>query len=336
MKALLVATFSLALSFGAAVGLNFQKLSMRKEEQRGTKRPVYLQPLWCMGFVIQAFDACGDFVFIGLAPQSLLAPLGALSLGFNVILAPIFHPSEKATPSLVLATAFIYVGTIVTILFAPDTNPTYTLEKLLTFVTEGLFILYALACVCFQCMLLWHGQDYGYGIVHYCGLAGCFGGECILFAKSTSELVKNAIMGQTYDAWTTSIIPYVFILGMILTAITNVNFLNQGLARFDALLVVPIYQSFWNAFGITGGLIFFQEYRFMSTNDSLMYALGIAITFVGVVLLVRERAYGKLPVQGNVESIEQGPLNSEKLSRVRCRKLHPSIENKLNATKYDV
>jgi magnesium transporter len=293
MRVLLVAACSLTLSFAAAVGINLQKLSMTNEETRATKRPSYLQPLWCIGMTILIIDACADFVWIGLAPQSLLAPLGGLSLGFNVLLAPIFHKKEKVTRSIVTATALIYMGTILTVLFAPDSAPSYSLTTLVEFSTNPPFMVYALACIAFQGGMAYHGMRQStFQLVHYCGLAGCFGGQTILFAKSASELVKTALVSGNYQDWTTSPLPYLFVLGMIGTVLTQVNFLNTGLAKFDALVVVPVYQSFWNAFGITGGLIFFQEYKLMSTRDAAMYACGILITLMGVAILVRERAVG--------------------------------------------
>jgi magnesium transporter len=295
MRVLVVVACSLTLSFAAAVGINLQKLSMTREETMTIKRPSYLQPLWCIGMAILIIDASADFVWIGLAPQSLLAPLGGLSLGFNILLAPIFHKKEKVTRKIVIATAWIYVGTIVTVLFAVDSAPTYSLKNLVEFIINPSFILYALGCFAFQGSLAYHGmrQNNSFQTVHYCGLAGCFGGQTILFAKSASELVKTALITGDYQDWTTSPLPYLFVLGMIGTVLTQLNFLNTGLAKFDALVVVPIYQSFWNAFGITGGLIFFQEYKYMSTRDSVMYAIGILITLMGVAILVRERTVGK-------------------------------------------
>jgi hypothetical protein len=290
-----------------------QKLSMTKEEQHNStgsssnKRPPYKQPLWCLGLSIIILDACGDFVFIGLAPQSLLAPLGSLSLGWNIILAPIFHPQERVTRDIVAATALIYVGTIITILSAADTSPTYNLAKLVTLITTDtshLFFMYEVLCALFIGALAYHGSHGhdsnhgrtkgstsggGYGVLHYCGIAGCLGGQCLLFAKSTSELVKNAILTKQTTDWTTSPLPYMLIVGMIGTVLTQLNFLNTGLAKFDALIVIPVYQSFWNAFGITGGLLFFREYQYMNTKECLLYGLGILITLVGVTLLVKQR-----------------------------------------------
>ena len=309
MRVLVVAACSLTLSFGAAVGINLQKLSMTKEEetkvilgrqQQRRPRPPFLQPLWCLGMIILIVDACADFVWIGLAPQSLLAPLGGLSLGFNLVLAPIFHKNEHVTRNIVTATGLIYIGTLVTVLFATDATPTYNLSKLVELGSQPPFLVYAILCVTFQVGLAYHGRKQqqqkkhgGFSMIHYCGLAGCFGGETILFAKSTSELVKAAWISGNYQDWMSSPIPYLLVVGMLGTVVTQVHLLNTGLAQFDALLVVPVYQSFWNAFGITGGLVFFQEYQYMSRNDGIMYATGILITLMGVSLLVHERHVGK-------------------------------------------
>ncbi|CAB9511629.1 NIPA-like protein 2 [Seminavis robusta] len=289
MRALLVATCSLTLSFAATVGVNLQKLSMTKEELKPTKRPPYFQPIWCIGMAIMVLDACGDFVFIGLAPQSLLVPLGACGLGFNIILAPIFHPTERVTRNIVGATGLIYVGTILTVLFAANSAPNYNLQKLLEFCATPPFLAYTLFCVTFQMALAYHGRNGKFSLVHYCGLAGCFGGETILLAKSSSELVRNALVNQQFDDWTTSFIPYLFVAGMIVCVLTQVHLLNTGLAKFDTLVVVPVFQSFITIFGITGGLVFFQEYKGMNERDAVLYAMGIAVTLVGVTMLIRER-----------------------------------------------
>lgn len=315
MKVILVAACSLTFSFAAAVGINLQKVSMRNEaeqHQKQKRRPLYRQPIWCIGMGILIVDAIGDVVFIGLAPQSLLAPLGALSLGFNIILAPIFHPKETVTWRIVGATALIYLGTILTVLHAPESSPTYTLVKIEEFCTTPLFVGYAMACVALQCTLYLHGRrNNSFHIVHYCGIAGCFGGETILFAKSTSELIKNALVSGTYQDWTTSPTPYLFVLGMIGTVIPQVRFLNSGLAKYDALLVVPVYQSFWNAFGITGGLIFFQEHRLMSTNEAFYYGVGIVITLVGVWVLVQERRGRRSEQQQQQQSRGDATITSD-------------------------
>lgn len=290
MGVFVIVACSLLLSFGAAVGVNIQKLSMNKDEREGRNRSPLRQPLWCLGTAIVILDACGDFVFIGMAPQSLLAPLGSLSLGWNIILAPIFHPKEKVTRGIIGATAVIYIGTITTVLFAADSTPTYDLPEIIRLAQNPAFIQFFICSIVFEFCMFSHGSKNGFGILHYCSLAGCFGGQCILFAKSSSELVKNTVINGTYDDWTTSFVPYIFIVGMFFTVMTQMTFLNTGLAKFDALIVVPVFQSFWNAFSITGGLIFFQEYKYMERFNGVMYTVGIMITLIGVTSLVRQRS----------------------------------------------
>ena len=45
--------------------------------------------------------------------------------------------------------------------------------------------------------------------------------------------------------------------------------LNEGLALFDAILIVPMFQIAWTFFSICTGFIYFQEYQVLSLSLSL-------------------------------------------------------------------
>lgn len=252
-----VVLLSLLFSFLAAVGVNLQKLSMAKEESAGRSRPPYFQPLWLFGLSVIALDALGDFIFIGLAPQSLLVPLGALSLGFNFILAPFFH-NEVVTKGIVLATAIVYSGTVVTVIFAPKDQADYDLEDIKDFALTPQFLWYEVFCSLFAMGAFILGTVKGYGAGIYCGLAGVFGGQTLLLAKCLSELLLIALINDDWNDWK-SPVPFFMVVGMIATLFTQLHFLNTGLHKFEALRVGPLYQCFFICFGITGGLVFFQE-----------------------------------------------------------------------------
>ena len=291
MKAVLVALCSLTLSLGAAVGVNIQKLSMNREEKG---RKPFLQPLWLIGMAVIVVDAIGDFVFIGMAPQSMLAPLGSLSLGFNVILAPFFHREERVTRTTVLATAVIYVGSIISVLYAASSNPSYNLARIKELAGNPYFIDYIVFIFVLQGVILLNGKMRGFGMLHYTALAGTLGGETLIFAKTSSELVKNAILRRDFDDLRNPI-SIVAVIMTVVTALTQLHVLNLGLAKFEAVIVVPVYQTFLNACAITMGLIFFQEYRLMSRKDTTMYSVGLVITLVGVKMLVQQRRKSVLP-----------------------------------------
>lgn len=93
-----VAGFIIAVvfSFLASVGINLQKRALKQNEttafeQNKEPRPAYKLPLWVVGFVLIILGSMLDFVAFGLAPQSLLAPLAALTLVWNMVRLAVPH-----------------------------------------------------------------------------------------------------------------------------------------------------------------------------------------------------------------------------------------------------
>lgn len=81
---------AVVFSFFASVGINLQKKALKQnelvaQEQSCEPTPVYRLPLWCLGFFLILAGSVLDFVAFGLAPQSLLAPLAALTLVWNMV-----------------------------------------------------------------------------------------------------------------------------------------------------------------------------------------------------------------------------------------------------------
>ena len=74
----------------SVIGLNLQRYSQTKNalKHADLQKPAYKQPLNIFGVCLMACTALLDFAAFGLAPQSLLAPLGAATLVFNLVVAP--------------------------------------------------------------------------------------------------------------------------------------------------------------------------------------------------------------------------------------------------------
>ena len=125
-------------------------------------------------------------------------------------------------------------------------------------------------------------------IICYGGLAGVFGGCSVLLGKSTAELVKNVIQGEDDGAFK-HLAPYLIVGGMLVSLLMQITILNKGLEKFNALLMVPVYQSFWNISSVLNGIIYFQEYRDLSGLQALFFVFGILVTLWGVANLLRER-----------------------------------------------
>ena len=88
--------------------------------------------------------------------------------------------------------------------------------------------------------------------------------------------MKNALFEDGKGAFKHSVVPYVIIVMMICCLLTQITILNKGLSRFNALLMVPVYQSFWNGSSVLGELRNFlpkTTKRIHKTNPSTQEGL---------------------------------------------------------------
>jgi hypothetical protein len=91
-----------------------------------------------------------------------------------------------------------------------------------------------------------------------------------------------------FDEWFT----YLVLLLFVGTASFWMARLNDGLAMFDAILIVPMLQIAWTFFSIFTGFIYFEEYRVFDRLRSYMFAVGIFLLFLGMSLLAPQGSRG--------------------------------------------
>ena len=272
-------------------------------------RSPFRNPTWLCGFILVAMGSLLDFVAFGMAPQTLLAPLAALSLVWNLLLAPLLH-GERVTRRKWQATLIIMLGVTSTVIFNSHATPEYKLDDLIRLYHQTTMTAYMVAVTSMLTGMFvtvrWieaperamrrarragferlaegagaegdadegsdveasvesegaaenQGPQAEWKLVHiacYGGIAGTFGGQSVLLAKSTVELIKTSLFNGG-DAYTR--LPFYLILGgMAVTLLLQISFLNEGLRRFDALLIFPTYQAFWILMSVLGGIMYFQ------------------------------------------------------------------------------
>ena len=230
------------------------------------------------------------------------ARLAALTLIWNIFMSARFL-GETYTRFDVYATATIFFGTVITIIYADHQEEAFTLEELKALYRRSKMVVYSVL------MPLFIGAHYAGTVfvgraqaaqpprctsnkwkqlqmVCYAGFAGSIGGQSLLFAKSTVELIKDAMGGQgVFKELETYVI-----MGMMVFCLYNqIMFLNGGLKRFDALYVVPVYQAYWIISGTLGGLVYFKEFDTMSNTAFAAFVIGVSVTIGGVLLLTRSR-----------------------------------------------
>lgn len=113
------------------------------------------------------------------------------------------------------------------------------------------------------------------------------GAQSVLFAKCTALLLRSTIAGDgmMFVYWGT----YFVLLGLGVTIFLQIRWLNSGLRMFSALMIVPIFQSFWILVSVISGIVFFGEYSdiFGSPVNGVFFPLGLLITIAGVYYLTR-------------------------------------------------
>lgn len=282
-------------SFVTCLGLNLQKLSLCAPEN--ANKTSFQQPKWVAGLVCVVVGSIIDFLSFGLAPQSLLAPLAALSLVWNLGMAS-YLLGEKYTRADIYATILIFVGTGVTISYASHEEKDYDLATLMDLWGQERMLSYGILVP----MLL--GLHYAFikvaesgrvtgrngkflRLTGYAGFAGIIGGQSLLFAKSAVELLKDAFHGS--DAFF-HIQTYLIIGAMTGCLLLQITYLNTALKNFDSLYVIPVYESYWIIAGVVGGLVYFGEMEQFDQYQRRMFVLGCFITFSGLFVLTQKES----------------------------------------------
>jgi hypothetical protein len=259
-----------------------------------------------------------DFVALALIPQSIVASLGCLTLVAQAIWAPLLL-GEMMRARHYVAILIIILGVSLAVTFGPrGTNATFTYEQLISLFTTPAFIGYAVVATMLAAALvaailtieqrfdlppkpmLCDYFDEGKRVmrhdagrfhrVSYAMLSGVIGAQSVLLGKMVGLLISMVSTADRIKASGVSNVflfppPYIFIILVIAAVVAQIHFLNEGLARFQSLYIVPVFQATWTLVSIVGGLVVFQEWQELAsqgTTNAVLFPLGIALSLFGV------------------------------------------------------
>jgi hypothetical protein len=223
---------------------------------------------------------------------------------------------EKLDRFHVLATMIIFAGSVITVVFSNHSSPVYSLTNLMalyrrpemtvyTLLIPFLAFLHAGTIAVIEHYKLhlppdeWLIHQPGryasaFTMAHmigYSGTAGIIGGQSVLFAKSTAEMLKSVMTGNAHVF--NHLEAYLIISGMVFCLLMQITFLNGGLAHHNALIVVPVYQAYWIISGVMGGLIYFDEIKEMTDSQLGIFSFGILVSLCGVIMLALHSSFMK-------------------------------------------
>ncbi|CAD6976473.1 unnamed protein product [Tilletia controversa] len=146
----LIASFIQSLGIALQRGSHLQNDALPPAQRRAELR----RPRWLLGFAIFMLGTISTVLQIGALPIVILAPLGAVSLLYNAVLAR-FLLNTTFSKFMVAGTALITMGAILIALFGAITESPHSLDELLRlfarppFVACCTILLFVLFCVLF-------------------------------------------------------------------------------------------------------------------------------------------------------------------------------------------
>eukprot|EP01083_Nonionella_stella_P165133 548630_1 len=252
------------------------------QQQSNKKQGSYVcDGVWLVGLCGQVLGALLDFVALGYAPQSVVAPLGSLTLVVNVIVSVPMH-NEIPSMRTILGTLCIICGAVTTVASSPREDSVESVSGVFDLYEHTSFLIYASItgglisigwCLTQYFVYLSRNKQARYTVKYYkqhrfviAAISGTMGAQNVLFAKSVSVLVVQSIENGgrlLFGYWET----YLLLAGLVSTIYFQLRWLNSGLKRFSALYVAPIFQAFWITVSVMGGLIVYKEYEHIKLEE---------------------------------------------------------------------
>ena len=215
-----------------------------------------------------------DMASFSFAPQSLLAPFGALTLIINLLVAAPLHGDSVGRSDLI--STFLVVSGVATCLANANTDAIdRTYDEIISLFYRPQFHGWVALVVSGLALAAFRLKTAGTALC-YPLMAGGLGGCTTLCAKLVGEL------GKASAPWYVAAIVGICIPCF---AVSQLTMLNAGLGKASSLVVVPVFVATFVTCNAVGGGIFFDEFAGLTESQSKAYPLGLAMLVAGVLVL---------------------------------------------------
>ena len=295
----------LLASIGACtsgLGMNLMKASSRLESHR----PLWRRYRWIAGVALACWvNTALDTVAFALAPLSVIAPIGGLTIVVSVMLARCGWAGERepVVPTQWVAIGAVVGGVAVVDLYGPHPDPQFnTTEVLQHFYKEG-FVAYQVLTVG-TLTFLYGGMFLGLlggPYIETTITAAVAGGMC---SGITQTMMK--IMATCFGAWVlNSELPFdIFEFWVAVSELTVVAFillhvLNVCISSANLAISTPLYQVMVILFTIVAGCAFYGDLAVATRSELLMFMLGVicVLSGLGVLISMRETHENLVPTK---------------------------------------
>uniref|UniRef100_A0A3B4F9G8 Magnesium transporter NIPA2-like n=1 Tax=Pundamilia nyererei TaxID=303518 RepID=A0A3B4F9G8_9CICH len=239
--------------------------------------------LWWGGLLTMGAGEVCNFAAYMFAPATLVTPLGALSVLISAVLSS-YLLGEVLNIVGKLGCLLCVLGSILLVIHAPQEQEVTSLREMTNKLLEPGFLVYvALVLVLCAVLVLYCCPRFGQSnILVYIGICSLLG----TFTVSSVKGLAIAINTVFYDlSVLANPLTWILLATLIVSIVTQVNYLNKSLDIFNTLLVYPIYYVLFTSVVLSTSIILFQEWRSMSTIDIVTTLGSFVVIVVGVAML---------------------------------------------------
>nr|XP_020044088.1 NIPA-like protein 2 [Castor canadensis] len=239
-------------NFVISISLNIQKYSHLQLAQEEQPKPYFKSVLWWGSILLMALGETGNFAAYGVAPITVIAPLGCMSVTGSAIISVMFL-KENLRASDLLGITLAFAGIYLLVNFAPNITQAISARTVQYYFVGWQFLLYMILEILIFCILLYFHKRKG---------------------------MKHIVI----------LLMLVALLGKARLCILTLKwFLNQATKLYTTTMVVPVNHIFFTTSAIIAGIIFYQEFLGAAFFTIFIYLFGCFLSFLGVFLMTRNR-----------------------------------------------
>jgi drug/metabolite transporter (DMT)-like permease len=269
-----------------AIGASY--VIQKKGHQMATDRSkkYYLNIVWILGILVMLLGEAGNFFAYGMAPASLVASLGAVSVVVTSVLARIILKEYMHWQSWI-GTVMTIIGTCLIIICSPEEVTNVDAGEITVRLSSTVFITYLIFVVDLIIVLLIAENPKGKkNVIVYIMLCSAIGGVMVISAKSLSSFILSAAaQGENQFVHP---IAYLFIGVIVFAGGLQMHYLNKSLGIYGASEVIPVYFVLFTLSCVIGASILFNEFTNMSVLPATGFGGGLVINWFGIYLVKKK------------------------------------------------
>ncbi|KAJ5401135.1 hypothetical protein N7465_011624 [Penicillium sp. CMV-2018d] len=234
------------------------------------------------------------------APAVLVTPLGALSVLIGALMGSYFLREEINVLGK-LGCAACLLGSVLLVLHAPGDKEIETIDEILHLAiqpcqqpfpeldceptdTSLVFLLYCACVAIIAIYIIWkvapvQGRT---NPLVYISICSSVGSISVMSVKAFGIAVKLTAGG---DNQFTHASTYVFALVLVVTTLTQMNYLNKAMGQFPASLVNAMYYVGFTTCTLSASIIFYQGLNTSNWTSIISMICGFLLNFTGISLL---------------------------------------------------